>query len=138
MITVNLGNGSTCKAGCKIEAHSLQELVHHAGVGGGNFRRLSERVSVERLQDAWRMLSEWRVPKRFFLQYSVNSLSDQRLVLGVDFAMMAVLSHALCEGKLDLQYLHLEGNAILRSQCMVRTQMEGIIKVLEHCMQKRS
>lgn len=87
----------------------LQELVHHAGAGNGNFKRLSGRVSIEKLQDAWDMLSEWRVPKRFFLQYTVNSFCNRQLVLGVDFAMMMVLSHALRTGKLDVHSLHLEG-----------------------------
>ena len=90
----------------------LQELVHHAGVGNGNFERLSGRVSIARLQDAWGMLSEWRLPKRFFLQYTVNSLRDHHLVLGVDFAMMAALSHALKIGQLDLHSLHLEGRLL--------------------------
>lgn len=87
----------------------LQELVHHTGVAGPEFNRLSERVTIDRLQDAWFMLSQWCLPRRFFLQHSVNTKTDGGLTLGVDFAMMAVLASALRSEKETPRLLHLEG-----------------------------
>ena len=55
------------------------------------------------------MLSQWCLPRRFFLQHSVNTKTDGGLTLGVDFAMMAVLASALRSEKETPRLLHLEG-----------------------------
>ena len=100
-------------------SYSVQELINHAGTGP-EFQRLAGRLSADRLQDYWRMLSEWSLPRRFFLQQSINRMESGGLMLGATLPMLVVLSRALSTGKLDPRYICFEGEALKYASLPVR------------------